>query len=64
MIDWLFSPAFFDLCWLEVLILSPFAVHLAYGLVMAYLTRGKYRDNPDYAVGGNDNIYRNFWDYM
>ncbi|MCL6479068.1 MAG: hypothetical protein K6T65_11750 [Peptococcaceae bacterium] len=64
MVDWLFSYAFWDLNWLEVLVLSPFAVNLAYKLIIAYTTRGKYYDNPDYAINGNDNIYRNFWDYM
>jgi len=65
--DWLFEHAFWDFDWLDILVLGPCAAGLVLKFLFKLVTgsyKSSYKDNPDYTVGGNDNIHRNFWDYM
>lgn len=70
--DWLFSQAIWDLDWIDIVILAPFAT---YYLIRGILNHLAYREyykthprprpqDPDMDPCGNNNIRRNFWDYM
>ncbi|HBV95777.1 MAG: hypothetical protein JL50_10825 [Peptococcaceae bacterium BICA1-7] len=55
--DWLFSHAFFDLDWLEVIIFGSFAIYYLVRWAMNGFRINRYREK-------NDNTHREFHDYM
>ena len=73
--EWCSTQVFYDLDRGSLLVLSPFIIYYAGklfldGLARFILWRYKIKYvkangcDPDMDVCGNDNIKRNFWDYM
>jgi hypothetical protein len=57
LIDWLFSYAFWDLCWLEVIILTPCAIWLVIRTALDFMYGNR-------RIEGRENKYPNFTDYF